>query len=60
MTSQDIYDGLNRIGRVEPRGRQFLAFVVDDREGALRPLGTFPTVKAAREAITSREARHAA
>ena len=26
----------------------------------LRPLGTFPTVKAAREAITSREARHAA
>ena len=60
MTSQDIYSGAHRIGRVEPRGRRFLAFVVDEREGALRPIGTFPTARAAREAIVSREARHAA
>ncbi len=56
----DVYDGTRRIGRVERRGRQFLSFAWDDREGALRSLGSFASAKDAKDAILAREARHAA
>ncbi len=58
--TRDVYSGLVRVGRVEKAGRIYRAFAWDDREGALRPLGSFPTAKAARDAILSTEARHAA
>jgi len=60
MSAFDVYDGQKRIGRVEVKGRKALAFVVDDREGSLRPVGAFASVKAAKDAILQREARHAA
>lgn len=58
--SADVYSGPARIGRVEARGRQFLAFVLEPRDETLRPIGLFSTDKAARTAILEKGARHAA
>lgn len=58
--SGDVYRGHVRIGRVVLSKGQFLAFAVDDAEGALRPLGVYCSLAKARRAVIEAEARHAA
>lgn len=58
--SGDIYRGSTRIGRVVRSRGEFLAFAVDDSEGALRPLGVYCSLTKARRAVIEAEARHAA